>query len=103
MEAAGMLEAEGWAVAVVSAPSFELFAARPAEDRAAVLGTAPRLGIEAALRMGWDALLRERDGFIGMTGFGASAPANELYRHFGITAAAAAEAGRALIEGEMQA
>jgi len=98
MAAAGILAEGGVEAAVVSAPCFELFAARPAEEREAVLGAAPRIGIEAALRMGWDLMLRPWDGFIGMTGFGASAPAPELYRHFGITAEAAAEKARALLD-----
>ena len=93
--AADLLAAEGVHVAVVSAPCFELFAARPQADRDAVLGVAPRVGIEAAIRQGWDLCLRPEDGFIGMTGFGASAPAPALYQHFGITAAAAAAAIRA--------
>ena len=98
LAAATALEAEGLKVAVVTAPSFELFAAQPATYRAAVLGTAPRVGIEAALRMGWDGILRDSDAFVGMTGFGASAPAADLYRHFNITPEAVVAAGRALIE-----
>ena len=62
--------------------------------RREVLGDAPRIGIEAAIRMGWDAVLRPTDRFIGMTGFGASGPAPELYRHFGITASAVAIAAK---------
>ena len=61
-----------------------------------MLGNAPRVGIEAAIRQGWDAVLREGDAFIGMTGFGASAPAPALYAHFGITAEAAVQAARKL-------
>ena len=57
----------------------------------------PRVGIEAAIRQGWDLMLRPEDGFIGMTGFGASAPAPELYRHFGITAEAATGLAKDLI------
>ncbi|MDP1669523.1 transketolase [Phaeovulum sp.] len=83
--AADQLAAEGIRAAVVSAPCFEAFAAQPAAYRQAVLGSAPRIGIEAAIRQGWDLLLRHKDTFIGMEGFGASAPAPELYRHFGIT------------------
>jgi transketolase len=83
--AADQLAAEGIRAAVVSAPCFEAFAAQPAAYRQAVLGSAPRIGIEAAIRQGWDLLLRHKDAFIGMEGFGASAPAPELYRHFGIT------------------
>ncbi|MBN9678250.1 transketolase [Salipiger bermudensis] len=90
LDAADLLEAEGIRAAVVSAPCFELFAEARPETRAAVLGEAPRIGIEAAIRQGWDLMLRPEDGFVGMTGFGASAPASELYRHFGITAEAVA-------------
>jgi transketolase len=85
VEAAGRLAAEGLKVAVVSAPCFAFFAKQGAAYRDAVLGTAPRVGIEAALRQGWDLLLRPDDRFIGMTGFGASAPAADLYAAFGIT------------------
>jgi transketolase len=91
MAAADLLAARGIRAAVVSAPSFELFAAQPEPYRAAVLGDAPRIGIEAAIRQGWDTLLRHTDGFVGMTGFGASAPAPALYTHFGITAQAVAD------------
>lgn len=96
LTAAATLEAAGLRVAVVSAPSFELFARQDDAYRAGVLGSAPRVGIEAAIRQGWDAVLREGDAFIGMTGFGASAPASALYAHFGITAEAAVQAARKL-------
>jgi transketolase len=88
MAAADALAAQGVRAAVVSAPCFEAFAVQTEAYRAMVLGTAPRIGIEAAIRQGWDGLLRHTDGFVGMTGFGASAPAPALYEHFGITAAA---------------
>ncbi len=100
LAAADRLAGEGIAAAVVSAPCFELFDQQDAATRAAVLGTAPRIGVEAAIRQGWDAMLRPEDGFVGMTGFGASAPAEELYRHFGITAEAVADAARIRIEGK---
>ena len=78
---------------VVSVPSFELFLARPSAERAAVIGNAPaKVGIEAAIRMGWDAIIGSDATFIGMTGFGASAPYKDLYKHFGITAEKIAEA-----------
>jgi transketolase len=96
IDAADRLAAQGIAAAVVSAPCFELFAAQPEAYRATVLGAAPRIGIEAAIRQGWDALLRPTDGFVGMTGFGASAPAADLYRHFGITAEAVTETAKSL-------
>ena len=85
VEAAERLATEGIKAAVVSIPCFELFAEQSADYRAQVLGEAPRIGVEAGLRQGFDGLLRPQDGFIGMTSFGASAPAGELYRTFGIT------------------
>lgn len=96
LAAADALAREGIQAAVVSAPCFERFAARPLAERAAVLGEAPRIGVEAAIRQGWDLFLRPEDGFVGMTGFGASAPAPALYEHFGITPAAVADLARKL-------
>ncbi|WP_299358862.1 transketolase [uncultured Paracoccus sp.] len=98
LAAAEALEADGIRAAVVSAPSFEAFADQPDDYRAAVLGEVPRVGVEAAIRQGWDGpMLRTSDAFVGMTGFGASAPAPALYKHFGITATAVADAARNLI------
>ena len=97
MDAADQLAAKGIKAAVVSAPCFELFAAQDAATRQAVLGDAPRVGCEAAIRQGWDLFLRPEDGFAGMTGFGASAPAEELYKHFGITSEALVAAAEARI------
>ena len=96
VEAAKTLRAAGKRVTVVSMPSWDLFEAQSPEYRAEVLGTAPRIAIEAGARLGWDRWIGERGVFIGMTGFGASAPAPELYRHFGITADAVVEAANAL-------
>jgi transketolase len=96
LAAADLLSADGIAAAVVSAPCFELFAGQDAAYRRAVLGRAPRVGVEAAVRQGWDALLGPDDAFVGMEGFGASAPAADLYRHFGITPETVAAAARAL-------
>ena len=59
-----------------------------------VLGKTPRIAIEAGLRQSWDWLLDETDSFIGMTGFGASAPIDDLYNHFGITADAVVRSGK---------
>jgi transketolase len=98
LAAAETLAAEGLRVAVVSAPSFEYFADQPESYRAAILGTAPRVGVEAAIRQGWDLLLRPEDGFVGMTGFGASAPAPALYAHFGITPEAVIKAAKDRIQ-----
>ncbi|MCB1479537.1 MAG: transketolase [Rhodobiaceae bacterium] len=97
LDAAEKLAGEGIAAAVVSAPCFGLFAKQTPEYRESVRGEAPRVGVEAAIRQGWDLFLDRGDAFVGMSGFGASAPATDLYRHFGITADAVAEAARNLI------
>ena len=93
-EARVALETEGIRAALVSLPSFELFAKQSKAYRDSVLGAAPRIGVEAAVRQGWDRWLGEDGVFIGMTGFGASGPYETLYEHFGITAARVAEAAR---------
>jgi transketolase len=95
---ADALSEKGVKAAVVSMPCWELFEAQPASYRAQVLGTAPRIGVEAAVRLGWDRWLGDNGVFIGMTGFGASAPAAELYKHFGITAQAVADAATSLLK-----
>ena len=80
------LDAQGIATRVVSVPCFELFDAQDASYKKDVLGTAPvRIGIEAAVAQGWEKYLGIDGAFIGMTGFGASAPYQDLYTHFGIT------------------
>jgi len=97
MAAAANLAASGINAAVVSAPCFERFKAQSAAYRGEVLGVAPRVGIEAAIQQGWGALLGDNSAFIGMSSFGASAPAEELYEHFGITAQAVVEAAITLV------
>jgi transketolase len=98
VEARRLLAARGIVARVVSVPCFELFASAPADTRAAIIGAAPvRVGIEAAVRQGWDAIIGSDGVFVGMTGFGASAPAKELFRHFGITAERCAEAAMAAL------
>jgi transketolase len=92
MDARAKLAAEGIQTAVVSLPCWELFEAQDAEYRSSVLGTAFRVGIEAAGGFGWERWLGPEGQFIGMTGFGASAPADVLYKYFGITADAVAAA-----------
>jgi transketolase len=99
-EARKLLAVQGIPARVVSIPCFELLLAAPAAARTAVIGTAPvRVGIEAAVRQGWDAIIGPGGVFIGMTGFGASAPAKDLFRHFGITAEHVAEAAKAALDG----
>ena len=92
MEAAKTLRSEGKRVAVVSMPCWDLFERQTEDYRRTILGSAPRIAIEAGARLGWDRWIGERGLFIGMNGFGASAPAPDLYRHFGITADAVVEA-----------
>jgi transketolase len=93
LKARELLAAGGIPARVVSVPSLELFLSQPEPLRRAVIGDAPiRAAVEAAVRFGWDALIGPDGIFVGMSGFGASAPAKELYRHFGITAEALAEA-----------
>ena len=94
--AADLLASEGIQAAVVSAPCFEMFAQQDASYRADVLGQAPRVGVEAMVKQGWEALLGDNGLFVGMTGFGASAPAAELYEHFAITSEAVAKAARTI-------
>jgi transketolase len=92
VEARKLLAARGVPARVVSVPCFELFESASPAARAAVIGDAPvRVGIEAAIRQGWDAIIGSDGAFVGMTGFGASAPAKDLYRHFGITPERVAE------------
>jgi len=92
--AAKVLQGEGIEAAVVSMPCWELFASQDQGYQDAVLGRAPRVGVEAAIDFGWQKWLGPQGIFIGMRGFGASAPAEELYKHFGITAAAVETAAR---------
>ena len=94
MEARDRLAKDGVQAAVVSMPCWELFAAQPVAYRDAVLGKTPRVGIEAAVGFGWERWLGDRGAFVGMEGFGASAPAPKLYEHFGITAAKVAEVAK---------
>jgi transketolase len=80
-------------------PSWELFAAQDASYRMDVLGPegTVRVACEAATGFGWERWLGGKGAFVGMTGFGASGKASDLYKHFGITAEAIAEAARGLV------
>ncbi len=89
------LEAEGIGTVVVSMPSWELFDKQDKAYRNSVLGEGTvRVAVEAAVRHGWDKYIGPDGGFVGMTGFGASAPAGDLYKHFGITAEAVVAAAK---------
>ena len=88
LEARTALAKSGMSVAVISLPSWELFAAQDDAYRAAVLGGGLRVGIEAACGFGWERWLGPHGIFIGMSDYGASAPGEDVFRHFGITAEA---------------
>ena len=99
MNARTALQAAGIPTAVISMPCQELFDAQDAAYKAAVLG-APgglRVSVEALITYGWERYLGSNGVAIGMTGFGASAPAGELYKHFGITSDAIVEAVKARV------
>ncbi|MCB5203898.1 transketolase [Neorhizobium sp. T786] len=96
VKAAATLEQKGVATRVVSVPCVELFMLQPADYREAIIGKSPvKVAIEAAVREGWDALIGSDGIFIGMKSFGASGPAKDLYKHFGITAEAVVAAAEA--------
>ncbi|MBX9861302.1 MAG: transketolase [Hyphomicrobium sp.] len=95
-EAAAALAKDGINAAVVSMPSFELFRAQPEAYREDVLGTAPRIAVEAAIAQGWHEWLRPGDRFIGLSDFGVSAPGPKVFEHFGLTAPKVADAARAI-------
>jgi transketolase len=85
LEARQRLQGRGVPTAVVSLPCFALFDAQPAAYRAAVLGAAPRIAIEAASPFGWARYVASEEDVVAVRGFGASAPAADLFRHYGIT------------------
>jgi transketolase len=93
MDAKKLLDAQGVLTRVISVPCVELLALQDAADRAALIGTATvNVAVEAGVRQGWDAIIGADGVFVGMHGFGASAPYKDLYRHFGITPEKVAEA-----------
>ncbi len=98
VDAATALGQQGMAVAVVSLPSFELFRQQPAAYQHDVLGTAPRIALEAGVKQGWHEWLRPADVFVGLSDFGASAPAAQLFEHFGLTPARVAEVARKIVK-----
>jgi transketolase len=96
LDAAKVLEAEGTPTRVVSVPSFELFEQQDAAYQAAVIGRGTvRVAVEAAIKQGWERFIGEDGAFIGMSSFGASAPAEILYEKFGITTDAVVAAAKA--------
>jgi transketolase len=99
IKAAKELDASGIPTRVVSMPEMQIFEAQPPEYRRTLLPEdAIKIGIEAGVPFGWAAHLGQKGRFIGMHGFGASAPFDILFEHFGITAAAVVAAARAALE-----
>ncbi len=96
LAARDLLQREGIGAAVVSLPCWQLFDAQPEAYRRRVLGRSRgRVAVEAASPFGWERYVGSADAVVGMRSFGASAPAADLYRHFGITAEAVAAAAKA--------
>ena len=99
LAAADVLEAEGTPTRVVSVPCFELFFEQTAKYQASVIGRGTvRVAVEAAIQQGWERFIGEDGAFVGMTGFGASAPAEVLYEKFGITTDAVVAAAKARLK-----
>lgn len=99
LDAQSELESEGIPTRVVSVPCFELFQAQSEDYRSSIIGEAPvKIAVEAAVRQGWDGIIGSDGAFIGMSGFGASAPGGALYDHFGITAEAVVAAAKVKLE-----
>jgi transketolase len=96
LAAADRLEANNTPTRVVSVPCFELFEQQDAAYQASVIGRGTvRIAVEAAIKQGWERFIGEDGAFVGMTGFGASAPAEVLYDKFGITTEAVVAAAKA--------
>ncbi|HEX3809169.1 MAG TPA: transketolase [Rhizomicrobium sp.] len=101
MKARELLKADGIGARVVSMPCWELFEEQPATYRDAILGPGTvKVGIEAAVRQGWDRYIGADGAFIGMHSFGASAPYKDAYKHFNITPEAAADAARTALKAK---
>jgi transketolase len=100
LEAHAALAAEGVAVRTVSMPSSDLFEEQPEEYREEVLPRAVevRVAVEAGVSQGWDRYVGTRGATVGMTRFGASAPAEVLYKQFGLTGEAVAAKARELMK-----
>ncbi|MFT4003785.1 MAG: transketolase C-terminal domain-containing protein, partial [Rhizobium sp.] len=94
--ARAVLEGKGVTTRVVSVPCTELFFEQPDAYRKEIIGNSPvKVAVEAGVREGWDAFIGPEGAFIGMKGFGASAPYKDVYKHFGITTEAVVAAAEA--------
>jgi transketolase len=98
MKARDILQAQGIGTAVVSMPCWELFDRQDPAYRRSVLGDGVRVAVEAAVSFGWERYIGPDGAFVGMTGFGASAPGEVLYTHFGITAESVAQAAQSKLQ-----
>ena len=86
VEALPLLKAKGISAKVISVPSLELFEKQPDEYKASLIGSPKaRVAVEAGIGLSWQKLLGDKGHFVGMHGFGASGPAEQLYEYFGIT------------------
>jgi transketolase len=89
LKAQAILDGKGISTRVVSVPCVELFMDQSEDYQQAIIGNSPvKIAVEAAVREGWDHFIGPKGTFIGMKSFGASGPAKDLYKHFGITAEA---------------
>jgi len=99
MKARELLASENIAARIVSMPCWGLFEEQPATYRDSVLGPGTvKVAVEAGVRLGWDRYIGPKGGFVGMHSFGASGPYKDVYRHFGITPEAVAEAAKAVLK-----
>lgn len=95
LKAKDILQDEGVGTRIVSMPCWNLFEAQPDDYRSETIGTAPvRVAIEAGAKFGWERYIGNDGVFIGVSGFGVSAPYQDIYRHFGITPEAVVDAAK---------
>ncbi len=99
LKARELLAADGIGARIVTMPCWDLFEEQPATYRDSVLGPGTvKVAVEAGVRLGWDRYIGAGGGFVGMHSFGASGPYKDVYRHFGVTPEAVAEAARAALK-----
>jgi transketolase len=94
------LTAEGVKARVVSLPSWELFENQPDAYRESVLPAVvtARVGVEAGVKFGWERYIGTRGAFVGMRSYGASAPVEDVFKGFSITAGAVVDAARKVLQ-----
>ena len=98
-KARDILAAENIAARIVSMPCWELFEQQNATYCESVLGSGPKVAIEAGMRFGWDRYVGAKGQFVGMHTFGASGPYKDVYKHFAITAESVVEAAKSALKG----